>query len=449
MKNYPLSIIISAFMVIFLSTNCEVETPCPQNSTRLGKECVCNQGYVVNSDGGCDPLPCPENSTPDSNGECKCNEGYIKTSDGNCIPDNGVACPENSSYSEDLLACKCNEGFVENEDGECVELMACQENATFNPDTGECECDEGYEEDYYGDCVMVDGDGCPDNATYDETFEECKCDEGFFPSEDGESCNAFNPESLYGTHRASQSCSGTGDSDYFIDIGEIFNFPEVISVIGLFGYVETAIMDLNDSRTRATIREGEVIGGQSVSGWLNLGTDADGNVTSLELEAEFGGESCTGTFDKLEDNENPCAENASLVNLQCRCDQGYQELPATGDCVAFDFFGVYDCNQSCSGLGDSDYDVRIEGDNYQGDPNYILIINLFETNQPLRCELNDDYSGATVEPGQILWGGQVGNDVILSGELDFDRQSDGSIENVVFTYSTDTGESCTANLTAQ
>ncbi|MEO1409222.1 MAG: hypothetical protein AAFW73_05030 [Bacteroidota bacterium] len=450
---YPIPFFLFAILMILLSTNCDQgSSACPSNASRdVDGECVCNEGFVEDSEGDCVPIDCPENSTLNpATKECECMEGYIKTTDGTCIPDPGVNCPENSTYNASTQACECNEGFELNEDGECVEKVDCPPNSSYSEATDACECDEGYEEDYYGDCIKKEEEeDCPENATYIEAEDRCQCNSGYYPSTDGESCVIFQADSWYGIYEVSQSCSGSGGDTYFINVEELPNQPDFVSIVGLFGFIEFTTLRLNETRTGAVFQDGEIIGGKPASGEISWDLLPDGTITNLLLDATYDGESCTGTFDVVEENENPCPDNATFSNLKCVCDAGYREVPATGDCAAWNPYGDYDLDQSCSGLGDSDYMVRIGQDTYQGDPNFILIQNLFESNQGVRCELNDELTGATVAPNQYIFSGQHSEQLLVTGEIRWGLREDGTFQDVAFTYQTDTGDACTADLTPQ
>lgn len=367
-----------------------------------------------------------------------CPEDYTEMA-GDCI--------ENETYNEATETCECEEGY-ERVDDECVpKSEVCPENSTYDETTETCVCEEGFIL-VNDECVADDNSACSDNAYFDEVTQQCECNQSYVENPDGD-CVFFNLESLHGLYEVQQECDASGADHYFINVEELFNQPDLISVVGLFGFIEFSTLRFNEDKTGADFQEGEIIGGQTAIGGVSWDVDNTGNVSNITLSAEYGSETCTGTWDKIEAGDQPCGPNTSVVNLQCQCNEGYTTNQATGECVAVNFFGDYDIDQSCNGFGDSEYVVTFQEDVFQLDPNFIAITNLFQTGQSIRCAYKSDLSGFTVDDNQFLDGGQLPGVSIISGEGDWTLQSDGSITDVTFTYQTDIGETCTANLMAQ
>lgn len=138
-----------------------VSTPmgCPEHSTAMGMQCICDMGYQPSTDGAsCQLIPtqsCPAHSS--QVGEfCYCDAGYVTDAAGT--------------------------GCVRETEAPCV--------AHAHRVGERCICDEGY----YGDpnvpegsCEQAEG-SCPPLSVYDATAMGCACIAGFEPDMAGTSC---------------------------------------------------------------------------------------------------------------------------------------------------------------------------------------------------------------------------------------------------------------------
>lgn len=125
--------------------------------------CVCEKGYVRNSNKVC--TACPANSQVSAdNLKCICN-GNSKwvSSLFQC-----VACQANSSPLADQSDCVCNIGYSLNA-GNCV--PSCADPFVFNPITGKCICKDGY---------FLNGNLCLPNCQNGQRWNgtACVCPDG-------------------------------------------------------------------------------------------------------------------------------------------------------------------------------------------------------------------------------------------------------------------------------
>lgn len=137
-------------------SNSHPEGGCGVYWSGCGFQCVCDEGYILGSNGKCvtkenfcNDCNSKENTVCDDvKGKCECTEGFMENDDKNCIPlsegCNGVVCEEENTHCEVIYnseydfygpkyesQCVCNEGYANN-GSSCVDIDLCSDDETGN-----------------------------------------------------------------------------------------------------------------------------------------------------------------------------------------------------------------------------------------------------------------------------------------------------------------------------
>ena len=224
---------------------CEVNNGgCTENAVCTNKTgeaplCTCKPGYLFDPAGLCVPTPacqfvdCSENSHCDA-GECVCDNGYSMDSTqkvcadiNECTLDNGGcgdalfyactntpgasscadidecatnngSCGENATCTNktgEAPACTCNPGYLFDPAGLCVPTPACQFvdcAGNSHCDAGTCVCDGGFEAGTEDDCTDIDECATENGGCGDATFYTCINEAGTFSCTDIDECATDN-----------------------------------------------------------------------------------------------------------------------------------------------------------------------------------------------------------------------------------------------------------------
>jgi len=124
---------------------------CPSDRKRVGRDCVCNEGFIPDKTGKCyKKVECKSPETPNADFTfCECKPPYTRTATGKC---EGVSkCVYPMTLNTQTNQCECKgPGAVEIK-GKCEVVAKCGPDEILNA-TNKCECKPGFTKDNLGKC---------------------------------------------------------------------------------------------------------------------------------------------------------------------------------------------------------------------------------------------------------------------------------------------------------
>lgn len=157
-----------------------VSTPmgCPEHSTAMGMQCICDMGYQPSTDGAsCQQIPaqsCPAHSS--QVGEfCYCDAGYVTDAAGTgCVRETEAPCVAHAHRVGER--CICDEGYYGDPnvpEGSCEQAEgSCPPLSVYDAMAMGCACIAGFEPDMAGTSCVPSTQGCGDETPAGRCLEQ-------------------------------------------------------------------------------------------------------------------------------------------------------------------------------------------------------------------------------------------------------------------------------------